>query len=505
MAIRQFSDEQLDKMMEAFAFPEYSELLEMREIVDDCLAGQKTIKEKTKYLPPTKWQEAHADKYHEFLRRALFPGETKASLDIYEGLFHLGTPQVELPSDGRMNYLIDDASVYRDGLKDIQVRLNKEQMAHGLRLMLLEVRDDPGRPFFIQEYGANKFLRSHFTDKFISGESVADAVLLNESSIENDITSWSFQKVRRLRLLGLDKNMEYYQRSVSPEELYSIDVSAPPQDKRTVYPAFQGVRYNRIPISWCGASSLSGVTFDVPPLLSIAETELKLYLCMAHNSQHIFMNTQESIVITGAAQSFKLKNDEFVAGSVVVIPGEHAQAKYLSTNGIGFEAEEKEINRLLNAIHEKRLSLMSAKSHQSGTVVGMVQNSQSAPLRTIVSVSGNAITQILKHSARWMGYGADDVNRIAYIPSEQFASAKVNMSEFIALCKSVNAGETKMLEKDLYAMAKESGFISSRLSWEEFKARYDIEAEERLRNQSVIVTSNGNPFAGAEGNNVTGN
>ncbi len=500
MPIRQYSDTELDKMVMAYAFPEYSELLECREIVDDCLAGQKTIKEKTKYLPPTKWQKEHEEKYHEFLNRALFPGETKASLDIYEGLFHLGTPQIDLPADGAMNYIISDASITRDGLKDIQVRLNREQMAHGLRMLLLEIRDDMKKPFFIQEYGANKFLRSHFTTKFVSGESVADAILLNESTVENDITSWKYNKVFRLRLLGLDANMEYYQRSISPEELPDIDVSAPPQDGRTVYPAYQGVRFNRIPFVWCGASGLSGVTMDVPPLLQMAQTELKLYLCMAHNSQHIFMNTQESIVITGASQSFKLKNDEFVAGSVVVIPGEHAQAKYLSTNGIGFDAEEKEISRLLNSIHEQRLSLMSAKSHQSGSVVGKVQANQSSPLRTKVTVSGNAITLVLRHMAKWMGYPDEEIERISYIPSEQYASAKVNLSEYIALCKSVAAGEVKMLEKDLYVMGKESGFITSRLSWQNFKEQYELEFTERMKKQTRVSLQNGNPFARGENN-----
>ena len=165
-----------------YAFPGYKDLVELRGIVDDCLAGQRTVKERGKYLPPTKWQERYPEKYREFLFRALFPSETKYSLDIYEGLFNLGDPQIHLPDDKKMDYLVRDASVYRDSLKNIQVRLNKEQMTHGLRMLLLEVRDDPERPFFIQEYGANKFLRSHFNSEMVSGESIADCVLVDEST-----------------------------------------------------------------------------------------------------------------------------------------------------------------------------------------------------------------------------------------------------------------------------------------------------------------------------------
>lgn len=498
MAPRKLNDADLDKIITGIAFPGYGELVELREIVDDCIAGLRTIEEKSKYLPPTSWQSKYPAKYHEFLRRALFPNETKYSLDIYEGLFNIGEPQITLPNDGRMNYIVTDASVYRDSLKQVQVRLNKEQMSHGLRLLLLEVRDDELKPFYIQEYGANKFIRAHFNSDMVSGESIADCVLLNESTLVNDISTWTYRREIRLRVLGLDANMEYYQRSVSPAELKDLDVYNPPQDERTIYPAFQGKRFNRIPLVWCGASGNSGSSIDHPPLLSMAETELKLFLCMAHNSQHIYMNTQESIVITGASNSFKLKDDEFVAGSVVVIPGENAKAQYLSTNGIGFDAEEKEIARMQETIEAKRLSLMSAKSHQSGTVVGLVQNSQSAPLRTIVSVSGNSITLILQHMARWMGYGEDQIAEIRYVPSEEFANPRVNLSEFIALCKAVSEGEVQMLEEQLYTMARESNFISSKLPWKQFKEKYDLEWESRQKKQGDVPKQNGNPFTAAD-------
>ena len=136
---------------------------------------------------------------------------------------------------------------------------------------------------------------------------------------------------------------------------------------------------------------------------------------------------------------------------------------------------------------------MSAKSHQSGTVVGQVQNNQSAPLRTVVNVSGEAITTILRHMARWMHYPEEAVRQINYIPSNEFANPRVNLSEYIALCKAVVTGEVKMLEEDLYVMGKESGYIKSKLGWEQFKAKYEIEWEERQRRQQVLVREPGNP------------
>ena len=220
---------------------------------------------------------------------------------------------------------------------------------------------------------------------------------------------------------------------------------------------------------------------------------------MAHNSPHIFMNTQEAVVITGAPGNFKIKDDEFVAGSVVAIPGENTKVQYLSTNGVGFGAEEKEIDRLQTAIEQQRLSLMSAKSHQSGTVVGLVQNSQSAPLRTIVDVSGCSITQILRHAAQWMGIPRDEQEMISYLPSTEFADPRVNLSEFISLCKAVQENSVIMLEEDLFVIAKKSGYINNDFTWEQFKSRYDLQYEERQSKNAVTVKAEKNaphPLAG---------
>ena len=110
MAIKKYSCEELEAMVAYLAFPEYLKLKESREVVDDCLAGQNTIKEKKKYLPPNDWQKTHEDQYRAFLRRALFPGETKYALDIYEGLFSLGTPTVSLPASGKLDFIINNVA-----------------------------------------------------------------------------------------------------------------------------------------------------------------------------------------------------------------------------------------------------------------------------------------------------------------------------------------------------------------------------------------------------------
>ena len=92
MPVRKYTCDEIENMISGLAFPEYRELKECRDVVDDCLAGQRTIKEKTKY-----------------------------ALDIYTGLFSLGEPKITLPSDGKLDFIIKNASVYNDSLKMVQM------------------------------------------------------------------------------------------------------------------------------------------------------------------------------------------------------------------------------------------------------------------------------------------------------------------------------------------------------------------------------------------------
>ena len=100
----------------------------------------------------------------------------------------------------------------------------------------------------------------------------------------------------------------------------------------------------------------------------------------------------------------------------------------------------------------------------------------------------------------------EEINNICYIPSKEFANTKLNLSEFISLCKSVKEGDVQILEEDLYEIARKSGYINASTSWEDFKKRYKIEAQERQNANAVLPKkTNGNPFAQGKNNDNSGN
>ena len=493
MSLLKFDFDEFESQKVAVAFPGYAKLVECRRIVDDCLAGQKTIKEKEEYLPPSEWQEKHPEAYRSFLRRALFPGETQYSLSVYSGLFTQGNPRVTLPEDGRLDFIEKNATSRDDSLKEVQMRLNAEQMTHGLRCLLVETRKDPARPFYLQEYPANAFLRAHFTQK--DGDVFPDFVLVDESTTVYDLSNFADKQMVRFRIFALDANGDYYQMGITPAMLRQVDILHPkriideanPDAGVIIYPTYRGRKFNRIPFVWCGWNSLSGEEFEMPPMLSTAETELKLYMCMAYNSQHIYMNTQEILVATGVGNNFDIEKMHVGAGGGVALPNADADMKFVGPGGAGFEAEKNEIDDLKAEIEKKRLSLMSAKTHQAGSTIELIQNSLSAPLRITVKPAGLAITQALRFMAQWMEYSEDAVERIEYFPSQKFTAQKLSVAEWLSLCDSVFEGRAPVTEEDLHALGVESGIISSKLPFPDFKKAWEAERERRMDEMAKSV------------------
>ena len=490
--IKKLTEAACQYKVKQFAIPEYGDLVDYRRRVDDCLQGQRNIKSKETYLPPNQWQQEHPDEYAAYLQRALFYSMTTYALRIYEGLTMSGFPEIILPADGKMDFLHRWATVHKRDLHTLQANLNREQLAHGLRCMLVEPQNNADRPFFIQEFGANMLLRAHFTASQGS-ESKAKMVLLDESGFRFDTTLKKDIYQPRLLVLGLDKNDEYYQCEIDLEGWGDkFDIDNPPET--AVYPDYRGKRLNFIPFTWCGASSLSGCALDIPPLLDMADCEIKLFQLDAQYSQHLFQSSQETVFFTNTDRNFNMADIRYGCGAQNKLPKD-VDVKVIANNGIGFDAQKNYMESIMSQIELRRMSIMSSKSHQSGTAVGIVQNAQTAPLRTIVDTSGDAITEQLRYIATWMGYGANDIARIAYTPSKDFANADNNLSEFVSLCQSVADGSVPMLEEDLYRKAKENGYVNSKMEWKDFKRKWRLEKLERQESLGFIPQSNGNLFS----------
>lgn len=90
---------------------EYEENLSIWDQVDDCIAGEKAVKEKTvDYLPmpnPTDASPENRAAYSAYLKRALFTNFTGDTLDSRVGMVYSKPPKIELPPE--LEYLLTNA------------------------------------------------------------------------------------------------------------------------------------------------------------------------------------------------------------------------------------------------------------------------------------------------------------------------------------------------------------------------------------------------------------
>ena len=481
----------------SFAFDGYNELCEKRRRVDDCIDGQKCIKDKTiEYLPADKWQRKHQEDYLAYLKRALFFNYTRKTLNRYVGMLDMGDPTISFSSK-EIEFLKDNATQYGDNLKALQRRINIAQLKHGLCCLLLESTGMDDLPFVIQEYSANAFLRTKFT--YESGKSHIKFVLLDESGYEYDLRTKTNVMVMQMRVLGLDAKGEYYQATLrTPSEWLDFDIDNPEGD--VSYPDFHGKRMNRIPFTWAGAYSLSGSSFTEPPIMNVADAEISLYQLYADYRQVMFMTGQSPLVIQGLKGtaeeiSRQMKELSVGSGAVLGLPV-GATAGYLEMAGASLQTIANEIEKIKELCTESALSIADTKSNLSGVAVQILQDSTTSPLQMINSVAGDAITEQLRYAAKWVGVSEEKVLETRYVPSRDFAKQNLSMQELAAIENSEIL--TFAEKRKIFA---ENG-VGDRDKSPEEVIQENEEYKEKTRNESPIQIQNGNPFVnqgGSEG------
>lgn len=289
----------------------------IRERCRDAVSGSARIKaiggdytSAYKYLYPSRQQKKNGEEYKRYLNMAVWYGYARIAARVGCGLIGVGEPTVaNLPK--QIEPMVYYATPFRDGLKALQMRLNLSQFVDGQRIMALElnsperVRQDNLPVFYINSYQANKFLRVKFD--FSDGQSFARFVLMDESDYEFDYFSKREIAVEKYRVFGLDGNDEYYQAAITRDQWQNFDLFSPPiaadsrnpQFGEAIYPELNGIRFNRIPITWCNVSSLSGASYEEPVLTDVADLDIELFNADAAYRQTLWLTSQPTPVING--------------------------------------------------------------------------------------------------------------------------------------------------------------------------------------------------------------
>lgn len=381
--------------------PEYDAHLAEWQLMDDALAGEAAIKNRsTTYLPkPSGMVEAekqdlegNAYLYKNYATRAQYDHWVKDSQRSMMGLVSRLTPEVELPSG--MEELVDNVTDDGFGLTDLFLRVVRQSMGHG-RVPLLVNVDDDGRPY-VSIYQATS--ATNWAEGIQGGRRDLILSVFRETRKKDQSDIYSHEMVTVYRVFEINDGVCVTR--VLDEKDQVIE------EERSLLTAHSGrgaLKY--IPVIYCGPTNNS-VDVDEIPLLSMARAALKSYQLSAdyftalHQTSHpqpwvSGLDDDTVFSVTGPSAAWNL--------------GKNGQCGYLEFQGAGIEAVRTAMTDQKNAALEAGAKVMDMSGVESGEARQSRQNDQHATLHSIVKTAAAAIEQALRFAAEWTGRDPKEV------------------------------------------------------------------------------------------------
>lgn len=426
----------------------------------DTYAGEHTVKSKgILYLPYTDNQyeqimsddnvvvEKGKSRYNGYKTRSIFPEYISETITAMLGIMYQNQPtKIEVP-DG-MQSMITSCTPTGDSIEMLMRRTNEEQLIVGRRGLLLdpvEVGDTPK----VLEYFAENIINWHsHTNE--SGEDVYDMILIDESKPVLQGMMWVIKPM--LRLLALDGEGYYYTTVITPDfDLSSFDIKNPGEN--AVYPALRGKRLKQIPFIFINASS-NLADIAKPPLLALSNMCLSIYRGEADYRQHLYQQAQDTLFIKG----MDTDDIEFNlgTGSYISTTSDKADAKFIGVESSGLAEERMSLENLHANSRSMGISFVESGAKESGEALRTRLSVKTASMKTVAVTAANAIENLFKLCADWMGLNAGEVS---IVPNLDYSDATVASTELAALWNSKENG-LPISEKSIHDYMRVNGFTS---------------------------------------------
>lgn len=410
-------------------------------LMRDAYRGQRQVKSKrTLYLPATSGQIADgmnsADQpgwksYEAYLMRARFPNFVREAVQTAVGMMHSQPPKISLPSE-----LEGIRSSKGENLPQLLRRINEEQLITGRVGILADVSTSQAEPLpYLATYSAERLI--NWDDGTTEGlvPQTLNFVVLDESEYERNSLSFGWEIAEKYRVMyigGLSTN--------EPSGRYRVGVF----DSREVVfeesslttPSIRGRELDKIPFVIVNSCDLVSDT-DEPPLLDLGELCYTIYRGEADYRQNLFMQGQDTLVVVGGAQD----EDEQLrtgAGARIDVPI-GGDAKYIGVESDGLSEQREALTQ-----DRSRAGSMGAQSldtvsreRESGTSLNIRIAARTADLNQIADTGAQALENILRISAEWVGANPDEVS---VEPNKEFGDAQLTGQSMVEQQTARNLG-----------------------------------------------------------------
>lgn len=479
-------------------------------LLQDAYKGERAVKDKTHiYLPPTSGMEADGmastealgyKAYKAYLSRAVFPEFMTESVNTCMGMLWYKDPIIKVPDV--MKPLLERASVKGETMHQLFRRVHEQQLSTGRCGLLVDLPREVPAGVAVLPYMALYETTAiiNWDDGQIGAPTLQNLnlVVLDESENVRDGYTWEMQNKYRVLTLGPAETNEVTgtYRAKVVKESGGEDSDLLPE----ITPVYLGKSLDEIPFVFINSKDLL-CDPDVPPLISLARQCMTIYRGEADYRQNLFMQGQDTLVITGSDDSADTKF-RVGANAVLQLPT-GATAEYIGVQSKGL-AEQRlalENDRRLAASRSGQLVDTTSRQRESGDALATRVAAQTATLNDIAITAAGGLERALKIIAKWVGANPDEVS---VKPNLDFVNVQLTSRNIVELQTAKTLGAPISQETIHEIMAQRQ---LTRKSYEEEIAA--IDKEKPLIEPAVTDKTGGsngdqgNP-AGAQGGNGRG-
>lgn len=450
----------------SYARAEYSDAAKSWQLVKDCVAGSRAIKDQgILYLPmpdPTNDSDENNARYEALLKRAMFLNITGRTRQGLIGAVFRKTAEVDLPDS--VAYLIENASGDGTSLE----QLSKEAVGEDL---------DTGRGGFFVDYPtsdapegtrptkaqtAGRFAHIHlyealsiinWREDVINGVRKLTLVVFAECYNKVEADEFSFDVRKQFRALTLEDGMYRHRmwREGDPYEAPHLDV----------YPTDHlGKTFDHIPFYFFGAES-NDARIDKAPLEDLAEVNVLHYGNSATVEESGFISSQPTLFFTT-----DIEQSEFEAWNPGGIQIGSTRGYSLGRTGqaLMLQANESQLALKLMQEKENQMLMIGARivqqsgQNETAEAARIRYSSDNSVLGTIAGNVSEALKRAILDAQLYMSGKADMTNTVFWL-NQEFFDASLTSQEVLALIQSWQQGI--IAKSDVRTKFRQTGWLEA--------------------------------------------
>lgn len=508
--------------------PKYQEMRPVWDKCRDVYKGEDHVKAQgAKYLPPTKGMRLDGygarvaagvvntgqEAYDAYLLRSVMPDYFQDAVEVFMGLLHSQPPKIELPE--AMEPLRERATQAGESLELLLRRINEEQLVTGRLGLLLDLpkNPDPAKPMpYIALYVAEAV--TNWDDGEIDeGEAKLNLVVLDESGYRRTRFEWEW--VSKFRVLELEPQFDGEGKVVGygayRQGVFDTEGGGAPDyvESDLIVPVLRSQQLDEIPFVFVNTKD-TVASPDKPSLLGLVNAVLTIYRGEADYRQNLFMQGQDTLVVTGEIKGGNTDPNQLQStrsvqtttgignqlndqpavrlgtGSMIHLEqGGTAEMVGVSANGLSEQRTALENDRRRAETKSSSLSTSSADDGgASGEALKTRVGARTASLNSIAVTGAAALEWELKAAARWMGADESKVKVTANMEFADYQMSGQNLAQIVA----AKIAGAPLSNESIHALMAEGGI--TKFSYQEEQELLDKEAAD---GPPPGTTAGGNP------------